>query len=107
MPHYITFKHALNGFTKAVALENGAKGITSNAISPGAIETDLMTESGPAAAESEGITYQQYKESYAQDAAIKRLNTVEEVAELSLFLCSDIGAGITGAILPVDGGTVL
>ena len=107
VPHYITFKHALNGFTKAVALENGAKGITSNAISPGAIETDLMTESGPAAAESEGITYQQYKESYAQDAAIKRLNTVEEVAELCLFLCSDIGAGITGAILPVDGGTVL
>jgi 3-hydroxybutyrate dehydrogenase/3-oxoacyl-[acyl-carrier protein] reductase len=107
VPHYITFKHALNGFTKAVALENGAKGITSNAISPGAIETDLMTESGPAAAESEGITYQQYKESYAQEAAIKRLNTVEEVAELSLFLCSDIGAGITGAILPVDGGTVL
>ena len=107
VPHYITFKHALNGFTKAVALENGAKGITSNAISPGAIETDLMTESGPAAAESEGITYQQYKESYAQDAAIKRLNTVEEVAELCLFLCSDIGAGITGAILPVDGGSVL
>jgi 3-hydroxybutyrate dehydrogenase len=107
VPHYITFKHALNGFTKAVALESGAKGITSNAISPGAIETDLMTESGPAAAESEGITYQQYKENYAQDSAIKRLNTVEEVAELSLFLCSDIGAGITGAILPVDGGTVL
>ena len=107
VPHYITFKHALNGFTKAVALENGTKGITSNAISPGGIETDLMTESGPAAAESAGITYEEYKESYAQDSAIKRLNTVEEVAGLSLFLCSDMGAGITGAILPVDGGTVL
>ena len=105
--HYITFKHALNGFTKAVALENGAKGITSNAISPGAIETDLMKEAGPAAAESAGITYQQFKENYAQDAAIKRLNTVDEVAGLSLFLCSDMGAGITGAILPVDGGTAL
>jgi 3-hydroxybutyrate dehydrogenase len=105
--HYITFKHALNGFTKAVALENGAKGITSNAISPGAIETDLMKEAGPAAAESAGITYQQFKENYAQDAAIKRLNTVDEVAGLALFLCSDMGAGITGAILPVDGGTAL
>ena len=105
--HYITFKHALNGFTKAVALENGAKGITSNAISPGAIETDLMKEAGPAAAESAGITYQQFKENYAQDAAIKRLNTVDEVAGLLLFLCSDMGAGITGAILPVDGGTAL
>jgi 3-hydroxybutyrate dehydrogenase/3-oxoacyl-[acyl-carrier protein] reductase len=105
--HYITFKHALNGFTKAVALENGTKGITSNAISPGAIETDLMQEVGPTVAETSGITYQQFKENYAQDAAIKRLNTVDEVAGLSLFLCSDMGAGMTGAILPVDGGTAL
>ncbi|MFL2504556.1 MAG: SDR family NAD(P)-dependent oxidoreductase [Candidatus Azotimanducaceae bacterium] len=50
--HYITFKHAMNGFTKAVAFENGAKGITCNAISPGAVETDLMMEQGPAAAKS-------------------------------------------------------
>ena len=105
--HYITFKHALNGFTKAVALENGPKGITSNAISPGAIETDLMKDAGPSVAASAGITYDQFKENYAKDAAIKRLNTVEEVSGLSLFLCSDMGAGITGAILPVDGGTAL
>ncbi len=105
--HYITFKHAMNGFTKAVAFETGAAGITSNAISPGAVETDLMRDAGPAAAESMGISYDQFKDNYAQDAAIKRLNTVDEVAGLALFLCSDLGAGITGAILPVDGGTAL
>lgn len=105
--HYITFKHALNGFTKATAFEYGTKGITSNAISPGAIETDLMKEAGPAAAESMGITYEAFKDNYAQDAALKRLNTVEEVAGLALYLTSDLGAGITGAILPVDGGTAL
>jgi 3-hydroxybutyrate dehydrogenase/3-oxoacyl-[acyl-carrier protein] reductase len=105
--HYITFKHAMNGFTKAVAFEYGTKGITSNAISPGAVETDLMKEAGPAAAESMGIDYEAFKENYAQDAAIKRLNTVEEVAGMALFLCSDAGAGITGGILPVDGGTAL
>lgn len=105
--HYITFKHAMNGFTKAVAFENGEKGITSNAISPGAVETDLMTEVGASAAESMGITYDEFKENYAKEAAIKRLNTVEEVAGMALFLCSDLGAGITGAILPVDGGTAL
>ncbi|MBT4162738.1 MAG: SDR family oxidoreductase [Gammaproteobacteria bacterium] len=105
--HYITFKHALNGFTKAVAFEYGTKGITSNAISPGAVETDLMKEAGPSAAESAGITYEQFKENYAQDAAIKRLNTVEEVAGMALFLTSDLGAGVTGAILPVDGGSAL
>lgn len=54
--HYIAFKHALNGFTKAVAFEYGAQGITCNAISPGAVETDLMRDAGRAAAESMGIT---------------------------------------------------
>lgn len=105
--HYITFKHAMNGFTKAVAFEYGDVGITSNAIGPGAVETDLMKESGPAAAEAMGITYEQFKENYAQEAAIKRLNTVEEVAGLAMFLVSDAGGGVTGAILPVDGGTAL
>ena len=105
--HYITFKHALNGFTKAVAFEYGAIGITCNAISPGAIETDLMTESGPAAADAMGVSYEAFKDNYAQEAAIKRLNTVEEVAAVALMLASPEGGGITGAVLPVDGGTAL
>lgn len=105
--HYITFKHALNGFTKAVAFEYGPQGITCNAISPGGVETDLMMESGPAAAESMGITYEQFKDNYAQETAIKRMNTVEEVAEVALLLVSPAGGGITGANLPVDGGTAL
>ncbi len=105
--HYITFKHAMNGFTKAVAFEYGDTGITSNAISPGAVETDLMKESGPAAAEAMGISYEEFKDNYAQEAAIKRLNTVAEVAGLASYLVSDAGGGVTGAILPVDGGTAL
>jgi len=105
--HYITFKHALNGFTKAVAFEYGAQGITCNAISPGAVETDLMREKGPEFAAAAGITYEAFKDGYAQEAAIKRLNTVEEVAALAVLLASDAGGGITGAVLPVDGGTAL
>ncbi len=105
--HYITFKHALNGFTKAVAFEYGPHGITCNAISPGGVETDLMTEAGPAAAESMGITYEEFKDNYAQETSIKRLNTVEEVAAVALLLVSPEGGGITGANLPVDGGTAL
>ena len=105
--HYITFKHAMNGFTKAVAFENGAKGITCNAISPGAVETDLMMEQGPAAAASMGISYEEFKQNYAQESSIKRLNTTDEVSGLAVFLCSKLGSGITGAILPVDGGTSL
>ncbi|MFT7654308.1 MAG: 3-hydroxybutyrate dehydrogenase [Limisphaerales bacterium] len=105
--HYITYKHAMNGFTKACAFEYGDKGITVNAIAPGGVETDLMLEQGPLAAKSMGISYEELKDSYAQDSAIKRLINVEEVAAMALLLCSDAGAGITGAILPIDGGTAL
>lgn len=105
--HYITFKHALNGFTKAVAFEYGAAGITCNAISPGGVETDLMREQGPDAAKSMGITYEEFKDSYAQESSIKRLNTVEEVSAMALLLASANGGGINGAILAIDGGTAL
>lgn len=105
--HYITFKHALNGFTKAVAFEYGAQGITSNAISPGAVETDLMTITGRDAAASQGLSYEQFLDNYAQDASTKRLNTVAEIAALAMLLVSELGIGINGAILPVDGGTAL
>ncbi len=103
--HYITNKHAINGLTKAVAFEYGQQGITCNAICPGAIETDLMKEAGPGAAASAGITYEQFLDNYAQESAIKRLNTVEEVGAMAALLASDIGAGITGALINVDGGT--
>ena len=103
--HYITNKHAINGFTKAVAFEYGPQGITSNAICPGAVETDLMKEVGPAAAEAEGITYAQFLDGYAQESMIKQLNTVEQVAAMAVLLAGEQGAGITGALLNVDGGT--
>jgi len=103
--HYITNKHAINGLTKAVAFEYGTKGITCNAICPGAIETDTMRELGPQAAAGAGITYQQFLENYAAESAIKRLNTVEEVAAMATLLASDLGGGITGSLINVDGGT--
>ncbi|MET3859403.1 3-hydroxybutyrate dehydrogenase [Dietzia sp. 2505] len=103
--HYISAKHAMNGFTKAVAFEYGQQGITSNAICPGAIETDLMIEVGPSFAAETGVTYEEYKAEYAKDSAIGRLNTVEEVGAMAVLLAGPAGAGITGALLNVDGGT--
>ena len=103
--HYITNKHAINGFTKAVAHEYGPQGITCNAICPGAVETDLMKEAGPTVAAQAGITYEQFLDNYAQEAAIKRLNTVEEVAAMATLLASEVGGGVTGALINVDGGT--
>jgi 3-hydroxybutyrate dehydrogenase/3-oxoacyl-[acyl-carrier protein] reductase len=103
--HYITNKHAIHGLTKAVAFEYGPRGITSNAICPGSVETDLTRTVGPDAAEAMGISYEQFLENYAQESMIKRLNTVEEVAAVAVLLASDEGGGITGAMINVDGGT--
>lgn len=103
--HYITNKHAIHGLAKAVAFEYGQQGITSNAICPGAVETDLTRTVGPDAAEAMGITYEEFLANYAQESMIKRLNTVEEVAAMAVLLASEEGGGITGALLNVDGGT--
>jgi len=103
--HYITNKHAINGFAKAIAFEYGEQGITSNAICPGAVETDTMRTAGLAAAQAAGLTYGQFLQAYADETMIKRLIRVEEVAALAELLCSDAGGGITGALLNVDGGS--
>ena len=66
-----------------------------------------MTITGAEAAKSLGMTYEQYIDGYAQEAAIKRINTVEEVAAVAVLLASDLGGGITGALMEVHGGTAL
>ncbi|MBW8077891.1 MAG: SDR family oxidoreductase [Gallionella sp.] len=102
---YVVAKHAVCGLTKSVAREVGTLGITVNALCPGAIETDEMRSQGPAAAASMGITYEQLLETFANESAIKRLNEVDDVAEVALLLASDAGAGITGSLISIDGGT--
>lgn len=105
MSGYVTAKHAINGFTKCVAKEVGAEGITVNALCPGLVITDQILENGPLTATAMGISFDEMVDLFAQESAIKRPNTVEEVAAMAVLLASDIGAGITGALLSIDGGT--
>jgi 3-hydroxybutyrate dehydrogenase/3-oxoacyl-[acyl-carrier protein] reductase len=102
---YVTTKHAINGLTKSCAHEVGTMGITVNALCPGAIETDIMQVEGKAAAESMGMTYQAFLDWFANESAIKRLNEVEDVSLVAVLLASDAGAGITGSLISIDGGT--
>ncbi len=102
---YTAAKHAINGLTKSLAREVGAVGITVNAICPGLVITDIIRENGPATAEAMGLSFEAMIAMFASESAIKRPNTVEEVAAMALLLASDAGAGITGALLSVDGGT--
>jgi 3-hydroxybutyrate dehydrogenase len=101
----VTAKHAINGFTKSCAQEVGTLGITVNALCPGAIETDMMLEVGPPAAESMGMKYEDLISWFTSESAIKRLNESEDVALVAVLLGSDAGAGITGSLISIDGGT--
>lgn len=103
--NYVASKHAINGLVKSASKEVGPMGITVNALCPGAIETDVMMEQGPGAAEAMGLTYQGLLDIFAHESAIKRLNDVEDVAVVALLLASEAGAGITGSLISIDGGT--
>lgn len=102
---YTAAKHAINGMTKSLAREVGTEGVTANCICPGLVITDIIRNNGPATAEAMGLTFDEMVTMFAQEAAIKRPNTVEEVAAVAVLLASDAGAGITGAAISVDGGT--
>lgn len=102
---YTTAKHAINGMTKSLAREVGTEGITVNAICPGMVITDIIRENGPHVAKTMGMTLDEMINHFAQESAIKRPNTVEEVAAVALLLASHEGGGITGAMISVDGGT--
>jgi 3-hydroxybutyrate dehydrogenase len=105
LSHYVAAKHGLNGFTKALAKEVGAYGITVNAICPGVVLTELVQKHAASAAQAMGLTAQQMLDQFAKESAIGRATTVEEVAAMAVLLASNVGGGITGAQISVDGGT--
>ncbi|QUL37412.1 SDR family NAD(P)-dependent oxidoreductase [Erythrobacter sp. JK5] len=102
---YTAAKHAVNGITKSLAREVGAQGVTVNSICPGLVVTDIIKNNGPATAKAMGMEFDAMIDMFAQESAIKRPNTVEEIAAVALLLASKEGAGITGAQISVDGGT--
>jgi len=107
IPGYAATKHAVNGLVKAAAQETGTTGLTVNAILPGLIETDIVRETGPDSAVAMGLDgYDSLIEMFSQESALKRPNTVEEVAAVAVFLASDAARNMTGVMFPVDGGTM-
>jgi NAD(P)-dependent dehydrogenase (short-subunit alcohol dehydrogenase family) len=105
VPGYITNKHAIIGLMKAVAKEVGTQGITANAVCPGFVPTDMFYETGPATVEAMGLPdLDALAQLMYSITAIQRPNTVEEVAAACVLLASDLGAGITGTTINVDGG---
>lgn len=102
---YVAAKHGVAGFTKTVALEVAEMGITVNAVCPGYVLTPLVEKQIPDTAKARGISEAEVVRDVLLAAQpTKKFVTVDEVAALTTFLCSDSAASITGAILPIDGG---
>ena len=91
--NYAASKAGIIGFTKSIAVELGSRNIRCNAIAPGFIETEMTK-----------ALDQKVVEQYRNSIPLKRGGTVEDVANLALFLASDMSSYITGQVITVCGG---
>lgn len=91
--NYAASKAGIIGFTKSVALELGSRGIRSNAIAPGFIETEMT-----AALDKKMV------QSWRDAIPLKRGGTPDDVADCAVFLASDMATYISGQVIQVDGG---
>lgn len=92
--NYAAAKAGVVGLTKSLALELGSKGITVNAIAPGAVETDMLMR-----------IPEKYRDVIIGNIPCKRLGRVEEVADLVEFLTSDKATYINGQTIHINGGS--
>lgn len=102
---YVTAKHGVVGLTKVVGLETAKEPITANAICPGYVLTPLIEAQIPATAKEYGISEDEAVEKVIlAKQPSKDFVTVEAVAGIAVFLCSDAAAQITGTTISADGG---
>lgn len=91
--NYSASKAGIIGLTKSVAKEMGARNIRVNAVAPGFIATE-MTDALP----------QEVKDEYVKRISLRRLGQGEDIANVVLFLASDLAGYVTGEVITVDGG---
>lgn len=103
---YTASKHAVIGIMRAAALDLGARGIRVNALAPGPIATDALLGRIEVRHKGGGPRPEDALAALAEETALGRMATAEDVASVAHFLASDASGGMTGAVLPVEAGLV-
>ena len=104
---YCASKHAVIGFTRALALELVKRRITVNAICPGWVETDMATQGMQNGANAMGVTLEEFRKQALGGVPIGRIIEPDEVAHLVKFLTSPQAAAITGQTYNICGGQTM
>ena len=102
---YVAATHGLEGLSKTIALEGGARGVTSNTICPAYVRTPLVEKQIADQARVHGIPEAEVIEKIMlTESAVKRLIEPAEVAELAVFLCGPQMSFANGSSFVLDGG---
>lgn len=104
---YCASKHAVVGFTRALALEVVKRGITVNAICPGWVDTGMAAQGMRNGAAAMGMTFEEFREQALGEVPIGRIIQPEEVANLVKFLASPQASAITGQTYNICGGQIM
>ncbi|HTT49554.1 MAG TPA: 3-hydroxybutyrate dehydrogenase [Pseudolabrys sp.] len=104
---YVSAKHGLVGMTKVVAIETANSGITCNAICPGWVLTPLVQKQIDDRAKASGKTVRQEEIALlSEKQPMHQFTKPESIGALTVFLCGDAAASITGSAYSIDGGWV-
>jgi NAD(P)-dependent dehydrogenase (short-subunit alcohol dehydrogenase family) len=104
---YCASKHAVIGFTRALALELADRRITVNAICPGWVDTGMAAEGMQLGADAMGVSFEAFRARALSRVPIKRIIQPEEVANLVKFLASPEASAITGQTYNICGGQIM
>lgn len=102
---YTATKHAVVGLTKTIAAEFGVHGIRCNAVCPGYVATDMHVAATNRLATERNLSFEEMSAERYRGVALRRAATTAEVAQAIVYLAGPRSSYVTGAALPVSGGT--
>jgi NAD(P)-dependent dehydrogenase (short-subunit alcohol dehydrogenase family) len=102
---YVASKWAVIGLTKTLAMELGPVGVRVNAICPASVEGERIERVIERDARERGMTRDEIRGSYTQQTSLRRFVSAQDVANMALFLASDLARSISGQAMSVDGHT--